>query len=115
MGWDAHKIYASKLIISSICVNFDNSLPCWLNWIERKTSNLEVLGSSPRWGAYFFNYLENIPIFPTTIEVSRTTPQTGANYKTLTPTLCNHGTILPFNAIIFDFCVLTSCFLFILS
>ena len=25
-------------------------LPCWLNWIERKTSNLKVVGSSPTRG-----------------------------------------------------------------
>ena len=39
-----------------------NSKPCWLNWIERKTSNLEVLGSSPRWGASFLVVYGNIII-----------------------------------------------------
>ena len=28
-------------------------LLCWRNWIARKTSNLEVPGSSPGWGASF--------------------------------------------------------------
>ena len=31
-------------------------MPGWLNWIERKTSNLEVLGSSPRSGVQVFHH-----------------------------------------------------------
>ena len=37
-------------------------MPGWLNWIERKTSNLEVLGSSPRSGVQVFHrFLQKQP------------------------------------------------------